>query len=142
MILVPDKVHYYSYWGEVPISIWRWPHFSPQELACKHTGRLKIDEDFLDRIEQLRSDCGFSFNVNSGYRDASHPVEVAKQRPGAHNLGKAMDIGLVHGGQKYEVVTKAWRFGFTGIGIEGGFIHLDTCLTGEIDAVRPALWSY
>jgi len=31
----------YASWKDFPMSQWRWPDFSPQEMACRGTGRLK-----------------------------------------------------------------------------------------------------
>ena len=120
----------------------RFPNFREAEFRCRHTGIVAMDEVFMLRLQDLRSALGFPFVINSGYRHATHPVEAAKARPGAHAIGKAADIKLAHGGQVYEVLTRAREFGFTGIGIERGFVHLDTCETGEIGAVRPAAWTY
>jgi len=121
----------------------RFPNFREDEFRCRHTGFSAMDEIFMQRLQDLRSALGFPFVINSGYRHPTHPVEAAKVRPGAHSLGKAADIRLAHGGQTYDVLTRAREFGFTGIGMETIFVHLDICTTADLGGtVRPAAWSY
>ena len=62
------------------------------EWKCKHCGGLVFDEDFRRTLDNIRGDCGFPLPVTSGYRCPDHPIEVAKDSPGAHCSGKAVDI--------------------------------------------------
>ena len=34
----------YSHWRDVPAATWRWPNFSPAEIACRGTGKLLVNE--------------------------------------------------------------------------------------------------
>ena len=34
---------FYDHWRDVPVSSWRWPNFSPAEIACRGTGKLLIN---------------------------------------------------------------------------------------------------
>jgi uncharacterized protein YcbK (DUF882 family) len=124
---------------------WRWPNFTPEEMACRETGALVIHPGFMDRLQRLRTELGFTFPVTSGYRSAKHSVERRKPRPGAHVLGRAVDIA-VRGEEAFRLVAAAPAFGFTGLGIaqRGGsrFIHLDDMRAEEYHAPRPAIWSY
>lgn len=127
---------------------WRWPNFTPQELACKHTGAFAMSPAFLDRLQELRSELGFAFAVTSGYRAPSHPVEAGKKWPGAHCYGRAVDIAA-DGARALKIVERARAFGFTGIGVSqpvgqlgGRFIHLDDMQPDEFHAVRPHFWTY
>ena len=67
-------------------------YFDLSEFACKHTGENRMNPDFLVRLDELRHRCGFPFQITSGYRDPSHPVEARKDKPGQHSLGVAADI--------------------------------------------------
>jgi len=33
---------FYDHWREMPESVWRWPNFSPAEIACRGTGKTAI----------------------------------------------------------------------------------------------------
>ena len=92
-----------------------WDNFKLEEFACKHTGENKIEHELIDKLQALRTECGFPFKITSGYRSADHPVERKKSKPGTHALGLAADIG-VRGQQALEIISKARDFGFTGIG--------------------------
>lgn len=41
-------------WRDVPEGVWRWPNFSPAEIACRGTGKLLINEAALDKLLSLR----------------------------------------------------------------------------------------
>lgn len=122
---------------------WNWPNFSPSEFACKHTGELVVDTEFLDKLQQFRLFCGFPFIITSGYRHPTHPVERNKSRPGSHTLGCAADIRYQNGIELYNIITNFARFGFTGIGIAKTYVHLDSATTTSLGgAHRPVAWTY
>ena len=126
----------------------RWPNFIFSEIACRETGKCLIDLSFMDKVQRLRSGCGFVLTVTSGYRSPEHSVEAAKEAVGVHPYGVAIDIA-VSGAKAHTVLSEALILGFTGIGVsqkgplESRFLHLD-CMVPEISArfPRPGLWSY
>ena len=115
-------------------------YFTPAEFQCTHTGHTDMNDQFLDKLDQLREACGFPFTITSGYRDPSHPVEMAKPKArrgkGTHCLGIAADIAVSGGTQRYDIINQALRLGFNGIGVAKSFIHVDTRST------QPVIWSY
>jgi zinc D-Ala-D-Ala carboxypeptidase len=120
-----------------------YPNFSASEFRCKHTGREKMADDFVRKLQGLRTEFGRPLVITSGYRDPSHPIEARKVRPGAHAAGRAVDIKVVSPATMYELIRLAPRYGFTGIGISfrsstPKFLHLDD-VTGPS---RPAVWVY
>lgn len=134
----------YDHYTAVPASVWRWPHFTPQEMACKGDGSLKLDDAFLDRLEHLRQDCGFALVVSSGYRSPAHNAAVSHTgETGPHTTGHAVDL-LVRGAAALTVVHAALGLGFTGVGVsqtgDARFIHLDDLPPDA--APRPMIWSY
>jgi hypothetical protein len=38
----------YKTWRDFPLGDWRWPNFTPQELASKREGELLIDEASME----------------------------------------------------------------------------------------------
>ena len=119
----------------------RWPHFSVRELACQHCGRLSMEEEFLDDLETMRELIG-PMRISSGYRCDGHPIEAAKETPGSHSKGIAVDVAC-RGQGAFMVLQAALDDGsMWGIGVsqqgESRFIHLDQL---EAD-YRPSLWSY
>jgi len=123
---------------------WESPYFSSEEMKCSHTGLEKMDVRFMEMLTELRVAYAKPMRVTSAYRDATHPIEAKKTKPGAHATGKAADIA-VERGEAYEVLKLALEIGFTGIGVaqkgSGRFLHLDIC-EPEDGMIRPTVWSY
>ena len=118
-------------------------YFSDDELKCKHCGGLVFDEAFRRTLDNIRRDMECPLPVTSGYRCPDHPIEVAKDSPGAHCSGKAVDI-KVSGERALRLLWVAMAHGVTRIGInqkgkhDQRFIHLDV----DTDLPHPAIWTY
>jgi len=96
-----------------------------------------MDPEFLENLDRLREICGFPFRITSGWRDATHPVEARKEKPGTHQQGIAADIAVTNGLDRLTLVREAVRMdSFNGIGIGDGFVHLDGRKT------TPVMWTY
>jgi len=119
-------------------------YFSTEELQCQHCGAKGMNKSFMIKVEALRHELNFPFVVTSAYRCKDHPIEARKSSPGAHESGRAIDIG-VSGEKAYRLLQAALRLGMTGIGVNqkgsGRFIHLDD-LENEEGRPRPWVWSY
>jgi zinc D-Ala-D-Ala carboxypeptidase len=121
-------------------------YFKATEFTCSHTSTEKMNQDFIDKLNNLREVYGKPMTVSSGYRDSTHPVEAMKKDPkgGAHVSGKAADI-LIERGDAFKLLSLAFTIGFTGIGVsqKGGarFLHLDT-IESSPARPRPTIWSY
>ena len=119
-----------------------YPNFSKAEFDCKHTGKNEMKPEFLELLQELRTQYGKPIIINSGYRDPSHPVEFRKNSPGTHSLGLAADIRC-QGEEAYRILDLAFKLGFCGIGVKQHglyrFIHLDIAAH---PFARPSLWSY
>ena len=111
-------------------------HFTLNEFDCKQTGENKMDSSFLERLDTLRELCGFPFKITSGYRSPNHSIEAAKEKPGMHSLGIAVDIYAPDGITKRTIIKHALELGFNGIGVGKSFIHLDTRRS------YPVIWGY
>jgi len=121
-------------------------YFKASEFICSHTGTENMDQNFIDKLNQLRDSYGKPMTITSGFRDETHPIEAMKKNPkgGAHVSGKACDI-LVDRKDAFELLSLAFLIGFTGIGVnqkgESRFLHLDT-IENSPSRPRPTIWSY
>lgn len=115
----------------------RWPNFQEWEFTCSHTGKADMNELFMFKLQRLRDVLGIPLVITSGFRDPTHPVEAAKDAPGVHTLGRAVDIAA-DGHKKYVILRTAMSLGFTGFGIAKTFIHLDDW----DEPPRPNVWTY
>ena len=122
-----------------------WPawcvNFSPIELACRGTGRLKIHVPTLRRLQTLRASVGRPMIVTSGYRSPEHNRAVRGARNSQHVEGRAFDIRMEnHCPNRFE--SKARQAGFTGFGFypqaRNNFMHVDTGPAREWGTRWPA----
>ena len=68
-------------------------YFKATEFICSHTGTEKMDQNFIDKLNNLREAYGKPMTISSGYRDATHPIEAKKKgKGGSHTTGQAADI--------------------------------------------------
>jgi zinc D-Ala-D-Ala carboxypeptidase len=117
----------YSSWKMVPANAWRWPSFSPREIACKGTGSILINEDALDKLQALRNRLGKPLVLTSAYRSPEHNKRVGGAKNSQHMQGIAFDVRMENQDpQKFEAAARA--VGFTGFGYypKQGFMHIDT----------------
>ncbi len=84
----------YAHFRDVPESAWRWPSFSPAEIACRGTGAIKINTEAMDKLQSLRNRLGKPLIVRSGYRSPSHNRAVGGAPASKHMLGTAFDIAM------------------------------------------------
>ena len=123
----------------------RWEHFSEDELRCKGTGEIKMDEPFMKKLVALRKKLNQTMSITSGYRHPAHNSVIGGARNSPHLYGKAVDV-LCYGKKAYNIIRLGIKYGFTGIGVkqhgphENRFIHLDTMPNGEHP--RPFVWRY
>ena len=121
-----------------------YPNFTKAEFDCKHSGKNEMQHSFMAKLQALRTAYGKPLRITSGYRDATHPIEARKAKPGAHATGLAADIGVSHA-DAHELLRIAFELGFSGIGVKqkgsGRFIHLDTIEANQ-NQPRPHVWSY
>ena len=118
---------YYQHWQNVPAKLWRWPNFSPAEIACRGTGKLRLNADALDRLQALRNALGKPLIVNSAYRSPEHNKRVGGAKASRHLEGTAFDISMAnHDPETF--IAAAREAGFKGIGTypRSNFVHIDT----------------
>ena len=116
----------YAHFRDVPESTWRWPSFSPAEIASRGDGQLKLHPEAMDKLQSLRDSLGKPLIVNSGYRSPAHNKAVGGAPRSKHMLGTAFDIAMSnHDPVAFEAAARA--VGFLGFGTypRSGFMHID-----------------
>jgi len=101
----------------------------------------KMDPKLLGMLDALRKEYGFPITINSSYRSPEHPIEAAKNKPGEHAHGAAVDIKCVGGEATYLLVAAAIKCGFKRIGIsrKSNFVHVGIGYPG---APSTTIWTY
>lgn len=118
---------FYQHWRNLPATAWHWPNFSPAEIACRGTGKLLVNDDALDRLQELRVTLGKPLIVNSAYRSPEHNRKVGGAKASKHLEGTAFDISMANH-DPAAFIPAARKAGFKGIGTypRSNFIHIDT----------------
>ncbi len=118
---------FYQHWRNLPATAWHWPNFSPAEIACRGTGKLLVNEDALNRLQELRVTLAKPLIVNSAYRSPEHNKTVGGAKASKHLEGTAFDISMANH-DPAAFIAAARKAGFKGIGTypRSNFIHIDT----------------
>jgi len=100
-------------------------HFSREEFSCPCCSGNKIDYIFVGKLEELRIAYGKPLVINSGYRCRDHNAAIGGAAKSKHISGIAVDLKVMTGKERFEILRLALQLGFTGIGIANSFVHLD-----------------
>ena len=104
-------------------------NFSLHEFQCTGAGQVHnhvmLDENLLQKLQQLRTAIGRPIIINSAFRCPQRNAQVGGSPNSQHMLGTAVDI-RVNGMTPRQVAAEAEKIGFGGIGIYNTFTHLDT----------------
>lgn len=114
-------------------------YFSNDEfLRCTPPCTMEdLSEELLDRLDVVRSLCGFPLIVNSAYRSFDYEQEMGRTGSSSHCKHLAVDIAVQSGEKRLKIVQNALRAGFQRIGIAQNFVHLD------LDSDKPiSIWLY
>tara|TARA_R110000822_G_scaffold184415_7_gene323769 strand:+ start:6976 stop:7605 length:630 start_codon:yes stop_codon:yes gene_type:complete len=117
----------YAHFSQVDMKDWRWPSFSPREIASKGDGEIVIDDTALDKLQELRTRLGKPLLLTSAYRSPAHNRRVGGAKNSRHMQGDAFDVRMEnHDPHEFEAAARA--VGFTGFGYypKSGFMHVDT----------------
>jgi len=117
---------FYDHWRDVPDTAWRWPNFSPAEIACRGTGKLLINEAALDMLQALRDRLDKPLIIRSAYRSSEHNRAVGGAKRSKHLIAAAFDIAMEnHDPFAFEAAAR--EVGFLGFGFypRSGFMHVD-----------------
>ena len=116
----------YDHWKQVPRnwSKWPWKYFKPEEMACKGTGKLKVEPRLLDYLDLFRLRLGGPVIVLSAFRTPYHNAKVGGAPRSMHLFGLAADIQTVNKDRNL-ILELAKSLKFTGFGYYRTFLHVD-----------------
>ena len=103
-------------------------NFSQSELECHcGCGLSSMNENFMEKLQELREKCNFPFKVTSGMRCKKWNEKSGGHKNSSHMKGLACDISA-DGLRARLLIQKALEMGFEGVGISQGgskFVHID-----------------
>lgn len=107
-------------------------NFRVSEFSCKGSGccsTVKIDEQLVAYLQQIRDRFGKSLYITSGYRCATHNKKTGGAANSYHANGQAADF-YIPGIAPAQIAKYAESIGVLGIGLyeakDGNFVHIDT----------------
>jgi len=115
----------FAHYSHVPKGYWRWPHFTPREMACHHCGELVVHEETMDAAERMRRQTREPAVINSAYRCPRYNALAGGAPLSMHKFGRAHDEAR-RGRAGEFLEAGATAAGFKGIGRYITFIHKDT----------------
>lgn len=103
-----------------------------------HTANLH--PKLLDVLQRLEQRMGFELDINSGYRDPEHNVDVGGVPDSEHTYdpAEAADVLCVRSLTRFKMLKALFAFGVTRIGIGQNFIHVGV----SIDKPQFVIWHY
>jgi len=116
----------YDHWKQVPRnwSKWPWKYFKPEEMACKGTGKLKVEPRLLDYLDLFRLRLGGPVIVLSAYRTPYHNAKINGAVFSRHLTSEAVDLST-RGQDRLLMERLAKEIGFMGFGYYRTFLHID-----------------
>ena len=102
-------------------------NFSVEELMCPCCEQCDMDDEFIVKLQAVRTYAQFPFGVNSGFRCPKHNEIVGGFKNSQHLVGAAVDVSTISwsSAQIYAVLKYAFKVGIKGVGIGKNMIHLD-----------------
>ena len=98
---------------------------------------INMDVNFLQMLDNARTNAGIPFKINSGYRTTEHNKKVGGTKSSSHLRGLAADISCTDSNTREKITKALIKAGFNRLGIAKTFIHCDSDNTK-----KPAIWLY
>lgn len=94
----------------------------------------------VDVLQRLEQHMGFELDVNSGYRDPSHNVDVGGVPDSEHTYdpAEAADVLCLRSVTRFKMVKTLLDMGITRIGVGQTFIHVGV----STDKPQNVMWDY
>lgn len=84
----------------------------------------KMNDSFLEKLDQCRENAGVAFVVTSSYRTKAKNKAVGGASNSLHLKGRAVDVRALTGAVRRRIVQAALNMGLS-CGIMEGAIHID-----------------
>ena len=115
----------------------RWPNFPPHEMACRGTGMIVVQAEFMDQLQALRNALAEPMHITSGCRSAAHNARIGGKANSFHICDEdpaergqvgclAVDVATPDGSYRGDLFEAAWSMDWSvGWNSVKKFLHLD-----------------
>ena len=119
-------------------------HFETQEFDSPDlpNSGINMDNAFLQMLNDARGIAGIPFNITSGYRTKNRNKLVGGVANSSHLVGKAADISVQSGNERYIILNALIKAGFRRLGVAKTFIHCDNDSLEQGGTKPNSIWTY
>ena len=119
-------------------------HFETHEFDCPNlpNSGINMDSSFLQMLNDARSIAGIPFKITSGYRSVAHNKKIGGVQNSSHLIGKACDISIKSGQERYIILNALIKAGFRRLGVAKSFIHADNDSLEQGGTKNSSIWTY
>ena len=119
-------------------------HFESYEFDSPdlQNSGINMDHSFLQMLDDARGIAGIPFKITSGYRSVEHNQKVGGVSNSSHLIGKACDIAVGSGKERYVIINALIKAGFTRLGVGQTFIHCDNDSIEQNGTKSNSIWTY
>ena len=124
-------------------------HFETQEFDSPDlpNSGINMDNAFLQMLDDARGIAGIPFKITSGYRTKEYNKDLLKRgykasKNSSHLVGKAADISVQSGNERYIIINALIKAGFKRIGVAKTFIHCDNDSLEQGGTKPNSIWTY
>ena len=124
-------------------------HFETQEFDSPDlpNSGINMDNAFLQMLDDARGIAGIPFKITSGYRTKEYNKDLLKRgykasKNSSHLVGKAVDIAVGSGSERYIILNALIQAGFRRLGVAKTFIHADSDSIDQGGAKPNSVWTY
>ena len=119
-------------------------HFEKHEFDSPDlpSSGVNMDDGFLQMLDDARGIAGIPFNITSGYRTKNRNKLVGGVQNSSHLIGKACDISVQSGNERYIILNALIKSGFRRLGVAKTFIHCDNDSLEQGGTKTNSIWTY
>ena len=119
-------------------------HFEKHEFDSPDlpNSGLNMDDGFLQMLDDARGIAGIPFIINSAYRTKERNELVGGVRNSSHLIGKACDVKVGNGNERYIILNALIQAGFCRLGVAKTFIHCDSDSIEQGGSKPKSVWTY
>jgi len=110
-------------------------YFTKAEMECPLTGECKMDEVFMQHLDEMREAYGKPIYISSGYRSGMGNRKIGGHPNSLHMRGLAADIPMLNPYERWELVNAAMSCNL-GVEVCDRHVHVE-----YLDGQKPKMWS-
>ncbi len=113
-------------------------NFKKKEFSCACCGLDNIEQELVEKLQELRMEYGSPMNITSGVRCRSHNRAIGGAENSSHLFSVAADVAMDDAILRHRFIRTALAMDWKRVGIAKTFVHLDI----DTRKTSPVIWTY